>query len=214
MDKVAVKDTKEEQKHTLDKEIQVDAVKEEEEEEDDDEVFVYPKTEEKAETSPAPVVEEEEEEEVFVYRGMDAVIDTPATTPLNTHHNEEENVSAREEKLKAYYEQQVNNLTEKIQISDSKAVRFASMYKAMKERLVKEDKEKQMMLAEIEKLNKDIKNVQDLLATTESNYQKQVDTMTEFISSLQQNAEDQQRNQHQSHSSGRRHNNSYNQNSR
>ncbi len=220
LEKVVVKDTNEEQKHNLDKKIQVDTIKEEKEEEDEeDEVFVYPKREEKVETIPIKREEEEEEdEEVFVYRGMDAV-NTPATahsTATTNNHSEKENshaedISIREEKLKAYYELQVNNLTEKVQLSDSKAVRFASMYKSMKERLVKEDKEKQMMLAEIEKLNKDIKNVQDLLTTTESNYQKQVDTMTEFISSLQQNAEDQQRNQ--SHVSGRR-NNNYNQNSR
>lgn len=127
---------------------------------------------------------------------MDAV-DTPSTevvsTPILTSKQyDEKDVLIREEKLKSFYEYQVNNLTEKIQMTDSKAVRFASMYKSLKERLVKEEKDKQMMVAEIEKLNKNIKNVQDMLATTESNYQRQVDTMTEFISSLQEN---EQRNQ-------------------
>lgn len=126
----------------------------------------------------------------------------PSTPPLTSKQFDEKDVLIREEKLKSYYEHQVNNLTEKIQMTDSKAVRFASMYKSLKERLVKEEKEKQMMVAEIEKLNKNIKNVQDMLATTESNYQRQVDTMTEFISSLQEGTQEQQRNQQPS---GRRH---------
>ncbi|KAI7867485.1 uncharacterized protein EV154DRAFT_432396, partial [Mucor mucedo] len=166
-------------------------------EEEDEEVFVYPKQEK----LPKVEEEEDEDEEVFVYRGMDAV-DTPSTAtptpPLTSKQYDEKDVLLREEKLKVYYEHQINNLTEKIQMTDSKAVRFASMYKSMKERLAKEEKDKQMMVAEIEKLNKNIKNVQDMLATTESNYQRQVDTMTEFITSLQEN---EQRSQQ---SSGRR----------
>ncbi|CAO3654946.1 unnamed protein product [Mucor hiemalis] len=218
LENVITNSAQEEKRSTLDKETQVDGAKEAVTNEEDEEVFIYPKTEEPQEK------EEEEDEEVFVYRGMDAVVDTPSpeplkdTTPTDTDKSKitEKDVQAREEKLKVYYEQQLDSLTQKIQLTDSKAVRFASMYKSMKERLIKEDKEKQMMLAEIEKLNRDVKNVQDLLATTESNYQKQVDTMTEFISSLQQNAEDQQRQQHrqQQHSGRRPQTNNYNHNSR
>lgn len=162
------------------------------EEEQDEEVFVYPSTtiEEQPNNNNE---EEEEEEEVFVYRGMDAVVPEQTST--------EGNAIEREEKLKAYYEQKISTLTEKIQLTDSKAYRFASMYKNLKEKLMKEDKEKELMIQEIERLNKEVKNVQDLLSTTESNYQKQIDTMTEFITSLQQNVEDRQYN--------RRSNNSY-----
>lgn len=220
LENVVTKNTQDIKPSTSDKETQANEVKVAETDEEDEEVFIYPKTEE-------PHIkeeEEEEEEEVFVYRGMDAIAETPSIVPskdtavigTQEHAITEKDVQAREEKLKAYYEQQLDALTQKIQLTDSKAVRFASMYKSMKERLIKEDKEKQMMLAEIEKLNRDVKNVQDLLATTESNYQKQVDTMTEFISSLQQNAEEQQRQQHrQQQQAGRRpHNNNYNHNSR
>lgn len=128
--------------------------------------------------------------------------ETPSTT-LTAAHTETD-ILAREEKLKHYYEQQVSNLTEKIQMTDGKALRFSSMYKSMKERSVKEEKEKQMMIVEIERLNNEVKKYQDLLTTTESNYQKQVDTMTEFISQLQQNVEEQSRRPSQSNSSGRR----------
>jgi hypothetical protein len=191
----------------LDKETQVNvpasAVAKEDEEEDE-EVFVYPTTTKEVDIPKAAVEDEEEEdEEVFVYRGMDAVPSPPATT-TTTDPPLQEDISAREGKLKSYYEHQVNNLTEKIQMTDSKALRFSSMYKSMKDRLIAEEKEKNLMLVEIERLNNELKKYQDLLTTTESNYQTQVDTMTEFISQLQQNLEDQQRRPSQSNSSGRR----------
>ncbi|PHZ12704.1 uncharacterized protein RHIMIDRAFT_237621 [Rhizopus microsporus ATCC 52813] len=124
-----------------------------------------------------PTKEEEEEEEVFVYTGMDA--------PPAAKEEKEDEIAI----LKTFYEQKINNLSEKLQMTDSKALRFANMYKMMKERLASEEKEKQQMFTEIEKLNKELKHVQDLLATTESNYQKQIDAMTEYITNLQQSAE-------------------------
>ncbi|CEP14132.1 hypothetical protein [Parasitella parasitica] len=206
-------DTKEltRSKDTLDKEIQVDYVAtadkvdvpigetpqntenetEKKEEKEVHEVFVYPNNptnEQKA--------KEEEDEEVFVYRGMDAVPATSPSAPEKIYS--EEDILKREAKMKAYYEQQLGQLTEKIQMTDSKALRFASMYTTLKDRLIQEDKERQMMVTEIERLNKEVKNVQDLLATTESNYQKQVDSMTEFISSLQESQEEQSRPQRRS----------------
>lgn len=188
----------------------------------EEEVFVYPNNstdEQKAKNNNTE--EEDEDEEVFVYRGMDAVpeLATETTsepaTDVATENGpqkiyDEDDILKREAKMKIYYEQRLEHLTEKIQMTDSKAFRFAAMYKSLKERLVKEDKEKQMMVTEIERLNKEVKNVQDLLATTESNYQKQVDTMTEFISSLQQNQEEQSRH-HQQQPPQRRNNNYHNQ---
>ncbi|CEG76100.1 hypothetical protein RMATCC62417_11040 [Rhizopus microsporus] len=135
-------------------------------EQNEEEKFIYPTKE-----------EEEEEEEVFVYTGMDA--------PPAAKEEKEDEIAT----LKTFYEQKINNLSEKLQMTDSKALRFANMYKMMKERLASEEKEKQQMFTEIEKLNKELKHVQDLLATTESNYQKQIDTMTEYITNLQQSAE-------------------------
>lgn len=205
-----------------DKEIQVELIDSktvEDDEEEDDDVFVYPKAtnEDNQVSIPEPVKEELEEEdddeEVFVYRGMDAV--TPATEPItadtisdetNTKQYDENDLQQREDKLKSYYEHQINNLTEKIQMTDSKAFRFAQMYKSLKDKILEEDKEKdiqtQKLLAEIERLNKDVVRAQDLLTTTETNYRQQVDTMTEFISQLQEKAEQ----EHQSPPSRRSHN--------
>lgn len=225
-------DTKElmKSKDTSDKEIQVDPTPQEpkaaeheikanealdqtkqvQEEDDDEDVFVYPS--QPTEEPKKQQEEEEEDEDVFVYRGMDAVVpEATATDAAAEKVYDQDDMDKREAKLKTYYEQQVAQLTEKIQMTDSKALRFAAMYKSLKDRLLQEDKEKQMMVTEIERLNKEVKNVQDLLATTESNYQKQVDTMTEFISSLQQNQEEQSRQHHQQQQPQRRNNNYHNQ---
>ncbi|EPB92806.1 hypothetical protein HMPREF1544_00245 [Mucor circinelloides 1006PhL] len=231
-------DTKElmKSKDTTDKEIQVDSTPDgsraqaaegdldisqpkdemKDEEEDDDEVFVYPSN---PHEEPKKQEEDDEDEEVFVYRGMDAVVPESEaktnTEPVATANigpekiYDQDDMNKREAKMKTYYEQQLAQLTEKIQMTDSKAFRFAAMYKSLKDRLIQEDKEKQMMVTEIERLNKEVKNVQDLLATTESNYQKQVDTMTEFISSLQQNQEEQSRQHHQQQQTPQRRNNNY-----
>ncbi|KAI8878091.1 hypothetical protein K501DRAFT_229050 [Backusella circina FSU 941] len=211
-------------KESQDKETQIDK---QEEEEDEEEKFVYPQP--KEENIPKQIEEEEEEEEeVFVYRGRDAVIEEekeenkenvpPPVSLVNenasasneslSETNKNDTIELREAKLKAYYETQLNNMTEKLQIVDSKAVRFAEMYKSLKDKLISEEKDKQLMISEIERLNKELQRSQDLLATTESNYQQQVDAMTEYISSMQdQEAQNQQ--QRQSNRKG-----SYNQNYR
>lgn len=188
----------------------------------EEEVFVYPSSStDEQKTKDNNTDEEDEDDEVFVYRGMDAVAEfaTAATSELAIDTAaekgpqkiyDEDDILKREAKMKNYYEQRLESLIEKIQMTDSKAFRFAAMYKSLKDRLIKEDNEKQMMVTEIERLNKEVKNVQDLLTTTESNYQKQVDTMTEFISSLQQNQEEQSRH-HQQQPPQRRSNNYHNQ---
>ncbi|KAK4514643.1 uncharacterized protein ATC70_002244 [Mucor velutinosus] len=232
-------DTKElmKSKDTSDKEIQVDPTLDEpraadketkadadvpqpnddtkEQEEDDEDVFVYPsQPTEEPKKQQEEEDEEDEEEDVFVYRGMDAVVPEAEATETSTESEKiynQDDMNRREANMKTYYEQQVAQLTEKIQMTDSKALRFAAMYKSLKERLIQEDKEKQMMVTEIDRLNKEVKNVQDLLATTESNYQKQVDTMTEFISSIQQTQEEQSRHHQQQQPPQRRSNNYHNQ---
>ncbi|KAL0075706.1 hypothetical protein F4703DRAFT_1934765 [Phycomyces blakesleeanus] len=52
-----------------------------------------------------------------------------------------ESVAAREATLKNYYEMQIRQLTEKLQMADSKAVRFCKTANILKERLVESEKE-------------------------------------------------------------------------
>ncbi|KAG1474040.1 hypothetical protein G6F56_000595 [Rhizopus delemar] len=147
-------------------ETQTETEIEKTEDEGDEEVFIYPK---KAEN-------EEEDEEAFVYTGVDA-LPTSAEKDLG-------NQDAILE-LKTSYEKQVNELTEKLQMSDSKALRLENMYKNAENQLASKEQLNQSMKLEIEKLNKKVKHVEDMMATTETNYQKQVDAMTELITTLQ-----------------------------
>jgi hypothetical protein len=211
-------------KSAQDKEIQVELAnstsvqEEEEEEEEDEDVFVYP-SEDVKESIPEPIKEEEEEDEdedeeetVFVYRGKDAVT-TITEDESNTKQYNERDLQQREATLKSYYEPQISNLTEKVQMTDSKALRFAKLYKSLKDKVIEDDKEndkqKKEMHMEIDRLNKEVTKVQDLLTTTETNYRNQVDAMTEFISQLQEEIE--QLKQKQDHSTARRSQNYSNQ---
>ncbi|KAG1293454.1 hypothetical protein G6F66_006072 [Rhizopus arrhizus] len=144
---------------TIDNETQTEVDNKEEEE-----VFIYPK-------------KDEEENEVFVYTGMDAL-------PTKEEKKKEEDEISM---LMSSYDQQINELTKRLQDSDSNAVRLGKLYETTNDKLLSEEKEKQTMILEIEKLNEQVKHIQDLLTTTKTNYQKQVDDMTEMITILQSN---------------------------
>lgn len=144
---------------TIDNETQTEIDNKEE----DEEVFIYPK-------------KDEEENEVFVYTGMDAL-----PTKEEKKKEEEDAISM----LMTSYDQQINELTKKLQDSDSNAARLGKLYETTNDKLLSEEKEKQTMMLEIEKLNEQVRHAQDLLTTTKTNYQKQVDDMTEMITMLQ-----------------------------
>ncbi|KAI8992511.1 hypothetical protein BDB01DRAFT_436473 [Pilobolus umbonatus] len=185
-------------KKTIDVESET-SPKEKEEEEEEDEVFVYPADKEEEEDEEE---EDEEEEEVFVYRGRDAVIteeepiqqqeklvDDVRTVPVDNSESIEKQIQARENKLKEYYEHQIGQLREKIQMTDSKVVRYADLYGAYKEKLMSAEQTKLGLFDEISRLTKEIGHAEDALTTTEVNYQKQVDAMTEYITRLQEELE-------------------------
>lgn len=159
----------------VDNETQTDAVIEKEE---NMENVVYPKE------------EQEEDEEAFVYTGVDA-----QPSAVKQEEKKEEKEEEKKEKggdneenvqmLKLFYEQKIKNMTEKLQKTDSKVVIFAEMYKKSKEKLASEEKDKQMMISEIERLNNEVKRIQDVLTTEESNHLKQINLMTDYIASIQ-----------------------------
>ncbi|KAI8087860.1 uncharacterized protein B0P05DRAFT_635091 [Gilbertella persicaria] len=172
----------------FDKETQVDIIEAKEEEE---EVFVYPKKTENTfqeSSKPQQQQEEEEDEEVFVYRGMDALPKEeekePEIVEEATKQYDDHDIQVREEKLKAFYEIQISNLNEKVQSVDSKAVRLAALYQSAKEKLVAEESEKLSLAAEVERLTKQVKDLDDKLETTKSDYQKYMDQMAEYVASL------------------------------
>ncbi|KAI9261655.1 hypothetical protein BDA99DRAFT_512026 [Phascolomyces articulosus] len=189
--------------------------KQKEVEEEEDESFVYPP--DKSQENNKEEEEEEEEDEVFVYRGEDAPEDVSntmdgnpephseespiTTTTTNGEVNQEEkqkqtngivksessDSQARMFELESYYESQVRQLTDKLQLADSKAVRFAKMVDTLKDRLTTETEENHRLIGETERLQKELNKTQELLDTTEKNYQEQLREMTEqYIAQMQQ----------------------------
>lgn len=71
-------------------------------------------------------------------------------------------------------------------MADGKAARFARLVDTLKERVAAETDENTRLAAENERLQKECAKVQELLTTTETNYQSQIDVMTEYITQLQQ----------------------------
>lgn len=71
-------------------------------------------------------------------------------------------------------------------MADSKAVRFAKMVDTLKDRLAAEGQNTQKALTETERLQKELDQTKELLASTERNYQGQLNMMTEYITNLQE----------------------------
>ncbi|KAI8332656.1 hypothetical protein BC941DRAFT_455504 [Chlamydoabsidia padenii] len=94
-------------------------------------------------------------------------------------------IQERENKLKQYYESRMNQLTEKFQMADSKASRFAGLVNSLKEKLVEETEQKQGLRNEIQTLQEEVVKAKESLSTTESKYQEQLDMLTEYTTSLQ-----------------------------
>lgn len=131
-----------------------------------------------------------------VYTGVDTVLSTAEQEKEEEigdkdkieNETKEENPEIKETvfMMRVFYEQQIKNMNEKLQHTDTKASKFSDMYKSSKIKLDAEEKDRLLLQSEIERLNKEVKHVQDLLSTTESNYQKQLDTMTEFMVSIEE----------------------------
>lgn len=72
------------------------------------------------------------------------------------------------------------------QMADSKAIRFHRAVQSMKEKMDAEVGKRAILEEEISRLQAEVLKVQDLLATTESNYKSQLEVMTDFATELQQ----------------------------
>ncbi|KAI8348454.1 hypothetical protein EDC96DRAFT_448809 [Choanephora cucurbitarum] len=154
---------------------------------EEEEVFVYPQSiQESSKSEP-----EEEEEEVFVYRGMDALPEEskePKEEPkeISAKIYDENDMQQREEKLRLFYEKQLSQLNEKLQLVDGRAIRLNSLYLSSKEKLAAEEKEKHTMAEEVKQLTDQVKKLEDDLSSSKSDFQKYADSMTEYIATLQQ----------------------------
>ncbi|KAI7856274.1 hypothetical protein BDC45DRAFT_533705 [Circinella umbellata] len=163
---------------------------EEEEEEEDDDVFVY-----RGEDAP----EEKEVVSNSINENSEQTLESKKSTNGEASQEEKQQAingivtseshesKAREAELEAYYESQMKQLTVKLQLADSKAVRFAKMVDTLKDRLAGETEENHRLIGETERLQKDLNKTKELLDTTEKNYQEQLREMTEqYIAQMQQ----------------------------
>ncbi|KAI9484976.1 hypothetical protein BDB00DRAFT_852439 [Zychaea mexicana] len=167
---------------------------EDDEDEEDDEVFVY-RGQDAPEDSSSPVDGTAEQEL--------PIKESTASNGEASHEEQQQQQQqqqtngiaktespecrAREVELAASYESQIRQLTDKLQLADSKAVRFSKMVDTLKDRLDAEVEEKHGLIGETERLAKELNKTQELLDTTEKNYQEQLRDMTEqYIAQIQQ----------------------------
>ncbi|KAI8070762.1 hypothetical protein BC940DRAFT_295501 [Gongronella butleri] len=147
-------------------------------EDDESDTFVYPVPNEQ----PAPSTQEEQPKEKA---------DSPAPAQVNGNGSSSSEidvdaiVAEREAKLKQYYEAQVDQLMDKLQLVDSKVARYAGIAEALQEQLAKEAEDKKALHEQIQKLKDDNAKLEENISTTEANYQRQLDVMTEYTTSLQ-----------------------------
>lgn len=108
-------------------------------------------------------------------------------------------INAQQAAMEAHYESRIKELNGKLEMADSKALRFSQMVQALKERLSSESEQRSHMEQENERLQKEVDRVKEHLETTEKNYQDQIAMMTEnFLtqfSELQQQLQQQQQQQ-------------------
>ncbi|KAI9267804.1 hypothetical protein BY458DRAFT_194429 [Sporodiniella umbellata] len=91
--------------------------------------------------------------------------------------------------MRVFYDQQIKDMTIKLETTGKRTLKYADMYRIVKKKLEKEEKSKHSKLIEIERLAKEANAIQDLLSATETNHQKQIETMTEYIASMQESNE-------------------------
>ncbi|KAL1918411.1 uncharacterized protein VTP21DRAFT_3071 [Calcarisporiella thermophila] len=93
-----------------------------------------------------------------------------------------EKVRVREELIKKHYEAKVQQLMEMLQIADSKSARLYKAYDSARSKLASIAKENAS-------LKHDNARLQDELTTTVSNYQQQLDALTDHMASLSRERE-------------------------
>ncbi|CAI2169160.1 11663_t:CDS:10 [Funneliformis geosporum] len=96
----------------------------------------------------------------------------------------EDDAKQREELIKNNYQFQIKQLNEKVQMADSKAVRFYEGLKIMKAKLIDAENEKSRVDEDISKLQKELDNIKEKLAEEKNAHKTSVDTMTDWIEKL------------------------------
>ncbi|KAF9576084.1 hypothetical protein EC968_000151 [Mortierella alpina] len=96
------------------------------------------------------------------------------------------NQSNREFLIKKHYETKVQNITEQLQLSDGRYARLHREFGLLKELLLETAKEKEALTKDMEQLRVKNEHLQEELASAKEDNRAQVETMTNFMKSLDQ----------------------------
>ncbi|CAO3563860.1 unnamed protein product [Mortierella alpina] len=96
------------------------------------------------------------------------------------------NQSNREFLIKKHYETKVQNITEQLQHSDGRYARLHREFALLKELLLETAKEKEALAKDMEQLKAKNEHLQEELASAKEDNRAQVETMTNFMKSLDQ----------------------------
>jgi chromosome segregation ATPase len=93
----------------------------------------------------------------------------------------EDDAKQRENLIKNHYECKITQLKEKLQLSDSRAVRLDKALIMMKSKLADLEKGKSQADQEISKLQKELNQSKETLLEERNNHKSSIDTMTDWI---------------------------------
>jgi chromosome segregation ATPase len=161
-----------------------------ESEDEEDLVFVYPTQRENVES---PDNEHKELASQSVLNGLETksnLIDDDATGSGTSFLalerddmsvRKEDDAKQRENLIKNHYECKITQLKEKLQLSDSRAVRLDKALIMMKSKLADLEKGKSQADQEISKLQKELNQSKETLLEERNNHKSSIDTMTDWI---------------------------------
>ncbi|KAI7818627.1 hypothetical protein BC939DRAFT_462309 [Gamsiella multidivaricata] len=109
-----------------------------------------------------------------------------ATTASANVNASTTNQSNREYLIKKHYETKIQNVTEQLQFSDGRYVRLHKEFELLKELLLETVQDKENAIKESEQLKQRNLHLQEELTVAKEDYRAQVETMTNFMKSLDQ----------------------------
>ncbi|CAG8444944.1 8383_t:CDS:10 [Ambispora gerdemannii] len=172
----------------------------EEDDDDDESVFVYEPTDETQISQDHQTSLLETTREIKTLQSMQPLNirlfnserDQDQSIVMLEHDTERMAISGdatRELLIKKHYETKIQQLTEQLQLADSKSVRFHKALKVMQAKLSEAEIEKENFRKDILKLQDEKTQAKIEFDETKQNHQKQVDLMTDFINQLQEQHE-------------------------
>ncbi|KAF9899147.1 hypothetical protein BX616_003222 [Lobosporangium transversale] len=114
----------------------------------------------------------------------DAVI--PSTAAAAANINISQSQMNREYLIKKHYETKIQNIIEQLQLSDGRYVRLHREFELLKELLMETVQERETVKNEVEQLKAKNQHLQEELASAKEDNRAQVETMTNFMKSLDQ----------------------------